>query len=64
VTSLMLCPRADIYNSRTIGLITSAKDKLGKDEEILSLRGKKCAMLYDVSLSKNVRLYGTVFILS
>lgn len=46
----MLCPQADIYNSRAIGLITSAKDKLGKDEEKLSLREKKCTMLYDAVL--------------
>ena len=51
VTSVMLCPQAGIYKSRTIGLITSAKDKLGKDEETLSLREKKCTVLYDMFLS-------------
>ena len=51
VTSVMLCPQADIYNSRNIGLITSAKDRLGKDEETLSLREKKCTMLRDIFLS-------------
>jgi len=47
----MLCPQADIYNGPTIGLITSAKGRLGKDEETLSLREKKCTALYDMFLS-------------
>jgi hypothetical protein len=68
VTSVMLCPQADIYNSRTIGLITSAKDKFGRMKKHChwGKRNVQCCMAcFWVCLScKNVRLYRRVFILS